>query len=469
MTTRLLYPLGNSDIRINGELLEKKMPFYKITEFIFKNIEEFNLSSKRTPTQEKLSLKHRGKGLIFEELTIKRIDFPIFSDLWFYILSKNYNKKPDEVILFATRQNPIHKKDTYYLGKIIKYILNKIFFKSENNGIIINLIESDPSDYENMDRYFANIIHNSLRERLKKSSITYVQTSTGTPAISFNLSIHLSSLPLCIKYLYVKDNKNKDLKERVKEIQYFEISNIKRYKEIIGYLLDAYEYASAKKVLKNSPLKNNSTLEALLDIMIARRDLRFENGLSIARDRLDESKKEFFGILEYFSNILEGKNGHRIWASFEEMEIYIERNEYHVALASFFNILENIVEYLIHEEGKDIEDMKEKDGKYFSYIKKVEWLKENAQSKRNKPLYTLLFDKEFAQVEQKLREKRNRGPLAHGFQPITDEDRENINKIRQKLNNELKSVALKEINEKNFYKYMRDIIDAYLEKIQNKI
>ncbi len=459
MGINLLYILGNSDIYVNGVSLSKKPYFLDFTKFIVENMDFFNIKIGKP-----IRLETNEKKEIFwdteeEKIPIEKIEFPIFGDFFFYVKEK-YKTIPDNIFLFATKQSPSHPKDTYYLAQILKYVLQKTICRKQKDNIYLYVIEDDPSDYEKMDKCFSLFLQN-YRDLLLSSSFNLFQIATGTPAMSFSLSLNLFTLPNT-KYYYVSHMPEQ---ERVREVKYFRILNLKTYAENLKKLLGVFEYAGAKEIFLNSPLSRMYRIRELLEIMVARRELRFEEGLGLARNLAEEDPERFLLVAEYFSDILSSRELN-VWASFEEMEMYMERKEYHIALASYFNVMENLTSYLISSLGEDIENLKDKEGKYLSHPDKIKWVKDKLENDplKNKFPYKLLFDDEFVKIEQCVREKRNKGPLAHGFKGIDQKDKENIEFLREKLREALHPLSFSRLQGKNFYKYMNEVIHDYLEE-----
>ncbi len=454
MAVNLLYNLGNSDIYINEKPISKETNFLELTKTIWEHLDLFKPVIKgnfKLNQKDVLSLSYNGYA-------IKSVNFPIFSE-FFFAIKNNYKITPERLFLFTTKQANPHQKDTYYVAEIIKYILQKSFFSKNVEGVIVEVIEENPSDYEKMDRYFADIVA-KYENILKNASLNFFQIATGTPAMSFSLALNLS-LFSNVKYLYVVNTEDKD---KVREVKYFKILNFKKYLEMIKNLLDVYEYEGARRIFEESPIRRIRVVKDLLDIVIARRELRFEGGLNKARDLIEEKPDIFIPVSEYFSEIMDSKKDLVVWAAFEEMEIYIDRKEYHIALASYFNVMENLVSYLISQLGKDPESLRKDNGDYYNHYERIDWIKKNVKDKPPKKPFSVLFDKEFEKIDQKIREKRNKGPLAHGFSGIEESDKEEIMKLHKKLKDVLVELSIPKLKGINFYKYMNGVIYDYLEK-----
>src|SRR6266511_3086444 len=124
----LFYMVGNSDIMLDGT--GRFDGYFETLEKLYESL---------LPVKEKLTFNHGlelklGGNEISYELSVnrnpqnkifRRMEFPLLCGLIDDLLTKK--RKPKKVILFATRQSPVHKQDTLYAAKFIHLFLSKYY------------------------------------------------------------------------------------------------------------------------------------------------------------------------------------------------------------------------------------------------------------------------------------------------------------------------------------------------------
>ena len=88
---------------------------------------------------------------------------PLFGKAWKYVTEKGGGvEKCNRIFLFATDQGKNGNQDTIYLAYILKKVLIKRC-KVDEDVISIDIIQGNPSDSDEMSRFFGDFV--SKRER----------------------------------------------------------------------------------------------------------------------------------------------------------------------------------------------------------------------------------------------------------------------------------------------------------------
>lgn len=438
MTWSLLYTLGNNDLQLyngNSERIDIRNNFREKTKELYLRLSE-----------EKFDTNKKKDSILLPDVRIFFPTFPTF--LRFGI--KEEKGLPDSIYLFATDQEAPHPRDTIYLAKIIEdHFLPKSYGKGFKGKVSIKVIKGNPASHEEMSEFFMNFI-NEEEEKLKSFSVNYVQVTAGTPAMCFSLILALRNIPAPLKIfnlMKIADGKETQVKESV----FLEKLVFSERKAVIKRLIDSYSYADALKELEESGLFGASELKSLLRAMKLRRLFDFKN----ARNCVGDLKKDFPGrkkFWDYFSNTLGSIQKmsdakFRLKASFEEMEIYLKKGEYHSACAALFNFTDLLLSVAfdkLKEEGiveklKNEANLPDEKGILSSAIEKIKKAGADEEGKLNfiekkailsyaiekmreeivKPIeeiervYSIICDKDVESRIERLRELRNKGPFAH--------------------------------------------------------
>jgi hypothetical protein len=149
--------------------------------------------------------KNRNWIIFKNEAEIKNIDlndysFPIV-DKFLKKIREN-NIKIEKIFIFATRQQPLHEKDTIFNASVIKKLLcNKYNFGERK--ITIQEFNEDPSDYDKAYKFFSNFFNN-----FKEKGRFVINISSGTPAMTFSLVFNslIHSNKKDVEIFYVSEN-----------------------------------------------------------------------------------------------------------------------------------------------------------------------------------------------------------------------------------------------------------------------
>ncbi len=435
MGWNFLYPLGNSDIQFEDEsgkpFLLRKVNFREET--------------------SKLYMELVGKESIFRrvgkdafEINGRKLCFPIFIPFLLYAIEKE-EVPPSKIFLFATDQErpDVNKQDTIYLAKILKDKIIPEICEDCAGGVEIITINENPANYDDMGRFFMNFEEN-YRDRLEKAWSNYIQVTAGTPAMGMALLFALSKYPLRV-FTIIKT-------EGIREAYYLKSLIAREYEASIERLLRAYSYSDALVALKNSPLRGRigSIIEKPIEVMALRRTFSFGEAKKESEAISDdfEGKRKF---LRYFSDMLE-KPESRLIASFEEFEIYLKKKEYHSACAAFFNFTDILAQIAFEKgTGYNIDGFKECVKKeqieldmlapsYPNILKVLRTFKERGALRESKELdlfMELAQDKKIADMVDKLRQTRNKGPFAHDVREFPREQVEYLKTVYMEIKSKL--------------------------------
>ena len=323
--------------------------------------------------------------------------------------------------------------------------------KVDEGVISIDIIQGNPSDSDEMSRFFGDFV--SKRERELRYAKNYVFVGPGTPAINTTLSVSMADFST--EYLYLK---REGTSTEVVPLGFFKRLSRRKFSIVVGELIDSYDYAVAVNVVGGSPFSSDSTLEKVLFAMNERKNYNFERAYEMA-GRLPEGSEEKKVLGSYLSDVINEKKS-RLCAIYDDMCVYIKKKEYHAAMAmlfSFTDILSNQVFGLLYKMDLNAENAKDRfrelvngDDELRKYLEErgvrydslnvpcIDTLISkviddvNRSDFNNLQNKTLTLWKKLREVEadiKRLREVRNKGPFAHGYRGVSEDTKDLLEKV----------------------------------------
>lgn len=450
MGWNLLYILGNSDMVVSSD------------SGVGKSISKGSFREDTLRVYERLSsedYKIEGDTIVLPDM---KISFPMFCEF----LKKGIkdNRELPYLYLFVSNQEPPHPQDTIHVAKILKEHFLRKKFKNKLE-VCIKEIKKNPASYEDMSEYFTGFVEEEGR-RLKNATINYLQLTTGTPAMCISLLLSLRGVfaPLKIFYLMKVENGKPP---KVEESRFLRNLLFSEVKAVMKQLIRSYSYVDVLDILKSSRIPDCSLLENLLEIMRLRRLFDFEEA-KFRADRLPESFQHKMRIVRYLSDILEGESIALLKASFEEMDIYMKKKEYHSACAALFNFTD-LLNSLVFSRLKEMGLIGDEDEKC-SFPDKMERIsrfsnKEGVKELKEYKIWLSIFEDE--EVEKKvhnLREIRNKGPFAHDISRFPEEEVGNLNMVYERIKGVIRE-KLRSSDDLNFYDAINEVIEEEIDRL----
>jgi hypothetical protein len=434
----LYYNLGISDIIVDNQ--QRFGSVYKTTKALYEGLMEqitlnFHAKGIQIPKETIIQYPFREKN---SEETIQkevdRIEFPLLSKL----MDKLYKdgRKPVLIYLFATEQEPVHSKDTYYLACLIKvYLIQK--FRIDEQNISIQTISENPSEYSKMIKLYRDFILEHEEDiNIQRYNIT--QISAGTPAMNFALAQSLMNKPGATFY-----NIPENISKEAYEDTTFNELNLRKYIDTIKNLLENYDYAGARKVIRYSPFGNNEVLDTILHVLNQRKNFHITKEIinNAVRFIDDKAKDSFPNLYEDMYCLYTQQKEYKYTEFYYQIRIYFNIHNFTGAIAlifSFFdNLLQHLVEQLLDFRLDDITNNKSE--KLKATIEKNEELNQKFEKSNldkrmpsGKVLHKIInfFKKRDGKAQsfietyhkfESFQNIRNHGPFAHGTQGISKE------------------------------------------------
>ncbi len=481
MAYNVLYPLGNSDLQFyDGEVprrLESHCSFREITEHLWKILRSAKFESDKW-----------FKEILLDEPVIvvgkeyKRWALPMFGKAWADVIGRNGTQKCNKIFLFATDQQPPHRQDTIYLAYLLKEMLISKYMVDED-AVEILPIRGNPSDTDEMGKFFEGFV--GLHEKELRYAENYLFVGPGTPAISINLSVSLADFSTEYRYLRRGDRNSTE----IIPLEFFKKLSRRRYETVLTRLIDSYEYAIARKVVAESPFSSDPVLERLLYVITERKNYNFECAYEEAQKLPEdfEKKREVSG---YLSDIVTEKRN-RLCAIYEDMCIYVSREDYHAALAmlfSFTDVLNNELVHLLYpsldlsgrnaeknyseflDSNPELKRYLETGGVNCRRVSRIclEKMVKKALSEADRQKFSRyqnklvdLWRKVFEEMNKDindLRDLRNKGPFAHGWEGVGEEIANKLEMVVKGLDNTIKGLCGKQ----SFYELVNRSIKGRL-------
>lgn len=434
MSTTLYYIIGTSDVCINSQT---RVPnYYELCRTLYQSLEaNKNIKTKKgklyfpEPVQAVIELE----GGAARNDTICEITFPLLEP----ILSQ-IDPFPDQIIFFATHQQPPYKTDTYWAARLLEKYLNNT---KRELKVRIEEISDDPSDHDKMMTFFTEYRRHHLDE-MQYSLKNYFYLSPGTPAAVTSFSLAVSDLDF--DYYYLPRGSTE-----IKRVTAFTEFNRQRYKEALSRLLKNFEFKGALALVENSVYQNDQRLLDWLKALDLRHDFNYRESLEKAKRLKNEAN--LYRCFDVVSDIINGEPAAYAKEMIARIEIEFEQGRSYLGLAFLFNLLEIIRTSLLEKyAGIKLDSNEKQNGKFIrweKYIDECQWIVENERKafKEYGPsrinVYKLLkklndnelHDEKLGKILQflhrletvqvnlgpfknkSLQELRNIGPLAHGM------------------------------------------------------
>lgn len=460
MKNVLVMNLGSRDLQI------KEDNFVKMKE-LFQNDEEMLSMLIDGSTVDRNFKAFTKKLLDYYPTGMEYVDFPIIKSIIEKVGKELQEEKLQKIILILTdqRDDKFNKKDTIYLGEIIKKIYSEKDLKRISNDLeIVNFcIKSNPSDYDEVGKFYQA----ELNKEYNLNKI-FLNITGGTPAMSFGLLYNIS-LNASGKVVPFYNKQNTDIALKLNVSENFKKANDKN--QINEFILKN-DYMAAKILLEKYHKKyqvSDKKYETALNMIKAahaRIQFDFENALVYIEnaENYDSGSRDICDDFIYSIKDLRNKENIYLLNELKNNAIYeYENGAYTDFLGRIFRMQENIYELIllkrnilrINENGnlkfnKDELDSlgikaRKIDIPYMSEILELILKIENEEYD--------LFD--YSKRLTKIKTLRNESILAHGYKGVSKEaiDREFVNS-KEFLDNlilKYKKIFNIEIEDDNFY------------------
>lgn len=457
----LYYNLGISDIVVDGQ--QRFASLYETTKALYEalmkqttiNCDQKGIQiPKGTVIQYPLREKN-GEETIQKEAA--NIEFPILSKL----MNKLYEdgRKPELIYLFATNQESIHPKDTYYLALMIKVYLTKKF-RIDDQKISIEKISENPSEYSRMIKIYRDfILKHEEKINIQRYNIT--QISAGTPAMNFALAQALMHTPGATFY-NIPDNKSKEAYED----KTFNELNLRKYIDTIKTLLDNYDYGGAQKIIRNSPFGNDEVLNKIIKVLNHRKNFHITEKIMNYDVRFvaENAGNRFPNIYDDMYYLYQQFPQYKYAEFYYQIKIYFSTYNFTGAIALIFSFFDNLMQHLVEQllniqlddvKNNQSEKLKAAIERNDALNKKFEEKKLNKKRPSGKVLHKIISffkdqdkgAKAFIESHhkfEKFQDIRNHGPFAHGTKGISKQRiEEQYEGTIQNLINDLKTLLTK--------------------------
>jgi len=355
----------------------------------------------------------------------------------------------ERLYLFATKQRPVHQKDTIYVACIVKEILNREFGIGERIDVI--RIDENPADYDMM---FGLYEEEMGRISTDADVILHVSITGGTPA---------QNMALLIKSLLAFGNKVQVVYKLMgsKEVEKFKIGEaiVKiLLSEQLKALKDGHLYGSAAELAEKYYL-----LELKEILMLKAKEHRvlfdFEESVKVLRKALNgahgEERARIKSEIEDIERIEEGLKGKERFSEeyfltyralikelVYNMKLKWEQGAYADFLGRLFRFEEAMLRYTFEKEFNVSTERDESKGypvfkEFIESNNKLKRFLEESSIKPEEPNRRTLFmiltflkkenpdRKDIKETQEiigkieKLADLRNKSILAHGFEGIS--------------------------------------------------
>ncbi len=398
--------------------------------------------SRRNNIYEDSKRLYEGERYDFEAILLE----PVIKEI-----VKEY--KIERLYLFATKQRPVHQKDTIYVACIVKELIDREFAIGERIEVI--QIDENPADYDTM----FNLYELEMKRISLDADVIHVSITGGTPA---------QNMALLIKSLLAFRNKVQVVYKLMgsKEVEKFKIGEaiVKiLLSEELKALKDGHLYGSAAELAEKYNL-----LELKEILMLKAKEHRvlfnFEESIKVLRKALNgahgEERARIKSEIEDIERIEEGLKGKERFSEeyfltyralikelVYNMKIKWEQGAYGDFLGRLFRFEEAVLRYIFEKETEvTTERVKGRYGAFelnvksdmelLSFLKeegiKMERIEPNQKvlrkilefwvTKKRNAKWGLVFkfvDKISKPEGDSLTDLRNKSILAHGFEGIS--------------------------------------------------
>lgn len=472
----VLYTLGNSDIDINNEKLNKEKQNFRT-----KTKEILDLSKKNgfkfQSKDSKLGFKIKDGSNTYE------VSFPIFSSLISYLDSIPVKRNEIDYYFFYTDQKDEdhNNQDTLYLFELVKDLLKSIGVKEED--IVGKRIDFNPADYSEVFKYFNKFIEDEGEKFKEDYKDIYLVLGPGTPQMNSGLLLSFTDFERA-RFLYIPKE------EKPRRINFPNVIRSKGIKESVINLINKFDYIAAYNLYETLPDPEEKKHIKILEALLHRINFDFDEAYNAFNEYYKKYVHDDDNFLEKLKNVFEKLRDKDETELLKELyykfAISIEAKYYLDAVGMLFRfdeeILKNATEKLLNvkinsnndfkefreavEKEKDLVEKLDANGirfrdsspnrvvykkivDYFYKKDKPSWLEKVIQSSES-------LEEKLGGQDKSLVELRNKTPFAHGFEGASRKKITTIygepEVLRRKLRECLKAldINVEDINDSNF-------------------
>lgn len=381
-------------------------------------------------------------------------------------LKKDYDFSTSKIVLCGTLQRKNHPQDSFYSAEIVKKILLKEFPSLRDEQIEIEKISKNPSDYDQMNKYYRNFIL-SFKDNINFSETDLIVSITGaTPAQNTALLLNgILLFPDNLKAVYLFRGENtpvlldisQEIYSNIIEKQIDVLEENKLYYPLIKicerwhkfflnkkplydfkYALSVFDFKKADEILKRYPQLKDEIKKEELDLFE-----KYETFKTLKEQK--KLNKDYFSAYSYLLNLL-WEDAKRKWEQGEIIDFIGRMYRLSEVILSFLFEKEikapsypidknkkglnryhlNVKNWLIKTEGAKVRECKE----CFQKIKQHKECEIKDRDIKNcikgylKNRYPKFSN--FFEIFEELNKIRNESPIAHGFEVVSKERIENV-------------------------------------------
>ncbi|MTI96664.1 MAG: hypothetical protein FH749_14515 [Firmicutes bacterium] len=376
------------------------------------------------------------QGVIGDELLLNSeansIDLPILLPaINSFLLLEPASGPIDVLFLIVTNQDEMvdkkfRSKDTIYVGKIIKFLLENNVDKFANKVKMVRLLylNKNPNILDDTFNYYRDFVKKIGDYLGSNRPTTWVMLTGGTQACNFALldaSINSSHLMGYKQYIYVN--------ELTEEVVFLETQNqllLNRVKETFDIFLERWDYHAAMQLSKRLTFEDKIVTN-FLQVLGLRLNFRFEEALSVIEEMLvrangnprmviEKLEFEIKNLHDSIGKALKSKSGlasaeHIINELYWNMHIQYQTGRYVDFLGRFYRLSEFLMQLEIAKmEGCGLNALRKKlkpGGGHVSRKDMLDYLKDNSIRK------TFCM---WLENGNELCKHRNNSILGHSFQ-----------------------------------------------------